>query len=177
MSGDVRDTDVVHPQEAQSDRPSHSKQKSLTLVSSGTRSCLRITCRPQSPPRAPTACGPKGVTVASTLPPRQRGRPPVKSLKSCNLSSCSQAHPMDSRGLCALSMRVCQKSKHRHMGGLIEPQHWPQRLPGQYRQLCHPRRASRLGVNRGHPGQDLPRSPTQCRGPSFGKQTRQREAA
>lgn len=39
--------------------------KSLTLVSSGTRSCLRITRRPQSPPRAPTARGLQGVTVAS----------------------------------------------------------------------------------------------------------------
>ena len=136
-----------------------------------------ITSRPQSPPRVPTAHGPKGVTVTSTHPPRHRGRPHESSLKSCNLSSCSKAHPTDSRELYALGMRACQRPKHGHTGSLVEPQHWPQRLPGQYRQLCHPRRAPRHRVNRAHPGQDLPHSPTQCRGPSFGKQTQQREAA
>jgi len=150
--------------------------KSLTLVSSGMRFCLRITRRPQSPPRAPTARGPQGVTVTSTPQPRHPSRPPVKSLKSCNLSSCSQAHPMDSRGLCALSVRVCQRAKHGHMGGLIEPQHWPQRLPGQYRQVCHPRRAPRLGVNCAHPGQDLPRPPPSAEGlPSGSKPDKGRQ--
>ena len=147
----------------QSGRPSHSKQ--VTYVSL-VRDALLFAHHSQTPVTTPSAHGPRpaGRDSCQQPPPRHRGRPPVKSLKSCNLSSCSQAHPMDSKGLCALSVRVCERSKHGHMGGLIEPQHWPQRLPGQYRQVCHPRRAPRLGVNRAHPGQDLPRPPPSAEG-------------
>lgn len=53
LSGDVRDTDVVHPREAQNGRHSHSKQKSLLLV------MLLFVHHSQTPVTTPSAHSPQ----------------------------------------------------------------------------------------------------------------------
>lgn len=123
LSGDVRDTGVVHPQEAQSDRPSHSKQKSLTLVSSGTRSVCASLADPSHHP-AP-GLGPKGVTVL--LPSlRQRGRPPVKELEKLQLiiMQPGTSHGFQ-RAVCTEHESVSGNQNTGTWVASFEPQHWP----------------------------------------------------
>ena len=87
-------------------------------------------CHPEHPE---PACQVRPCRAAvSTHPPQLRVRRHVSlNLKSCRLSSCSQAHLTDSRGTCDVSVAVRQNSNHGHLCGLLWPRHWPRGLPSQ----------------------------------------------